>query len=204
MEWVARHSDVIDVAVNAGLLVIWALYLHLLLLTFRRQYRPNILINRGGGVSGGSRCLISNMSTEPIYVQAVILEVGAGDRRWSRRISDVETLGEAESATSAIARTRQGPLGKGQFIDIGTIAGLVATALERVRGDPDAPSGIAGSDWFRITVVAVYTSERELIGATRGFRIAPDGDGLEPVESLARQITSRRERQSLRDAIAGD
>lgn len=204
MRWVAEHSQVIGVAVNVALLVIWALYLHLLLRMFRRQNRSNILINRGAGEGTGSRCLVSNMSSEPIYVQAVILEVGAGGRRWSRRISDVATLGEAESATSAIARTRQGPLGKGEFIDIGTFTDLVATALQRVRDDPGAPSGIDEAEWVGVTVVGVYTSERELIGAARRFRIERDSGALHPVEALARQITNRRERRSLRDALAGD
>jgi len=204
MDWLAGHSDVIGVAVNAGLLLIWAVYLHLALRMFRRQSRPNILINRGGGETARSRCLISNMSTDPIYVNAVILEVVAGERRWSRRISDVETLGESESATTAIARTKQGPLANGDFLDIGTYADLVATALERLDGGTGAPAGLAGADGVRITVIAIYTSERELVGATRGFRIARGGAVLQPVESLARQITRRRERRALRAALEGD
>ena len=47
--WVTEHSETLNLAVNLAMLCVWILYFQLLLQSFRRQKRSNILINHGAG-----------------------------------------------------------------------------------------------------------------------------------------------------------
>jgi hypothetical protein len=56
---------------------------HQIVSSYRRQRRPKILINLGGGSTPDARCLIGDMSAEPIYVESLIITVETADRRWA-------------------------------------------------------------------------------------------------------------------------
>lgn len=206
MAWLTAHAEVYNLVVNAGMLGVWALYLNLIYTTFRHQNRPNVLITRGGGTDVDSRCLISNMSSHAVHLLAVVVEVGLRERRWKHVVSDIDTLAQDESATAAIERNRQGTIRNGEFIDIGTFGDLVARALalgETGGGGHETapPSALGEVDWLRITLATVYTAEADMVGATRGFRVVEQGGRLIPVEPLARQLTARRERATLRREV---
>lgn len=197
--WVTEHSEPLNLAVNLAMLCVWILYFQLLLQSFRRQKRSNILINRGAGNDPDSRCIISNMSTSPLYVQAILIEIRCGSKTWQTTISDTEKLGEGESASKSMERTGQGPLREGEFMDAGSFAYLVRTAVGRGRLGSDTPQDIGEIDFIKITVAAVYTAVDRLVGACRTFRVTKHGDGflIIPEGALAKQLTSRSARHRL-------
>ncbi|MFZ3584825.1 hypothetical protein ACOI1H_22120 [Loktanella sp. DJP18] len=75
MDWLSTHSDALQVLLSAIMVVIWVAYLQVFLLSFQRQQRPDILINMGAGIGLKTRCFVSNLSLEPIYLLEVIVEV---------------------------------------------------------------------------------------------------------------------------------
>lgn len=199
ISWINEHSGALNVFLNMGMLCIWMLYFQLLFVTFRMQNRPNLLINRSAGNDADSRCIISNMSSSPVYIQAVVVELVRGSGRWTATISDTERLGEDESATGSMERTKQGPLGEGDFMDIGTFASVVRTAIEVAGLGGTAPQRVEDLDAVTITVTGVYTAVDRLIGASRTFRVGKEEGrtALRPETTLAKQVTSFRGRREL-------
>ena len=59
MNWIAEHSDLINVLSNIGMLVVWITYLQVFLAGYKRQRKATILINRGGGKGFGAHCLVT-------------------------------------------------------------------------------------------------------------------------------------------------
>lgn len=189
--WLNDNSGALNVIVNVAMLLVWILYFQLLYVSFRRQKRPNILINRSAGSDANARCLISNMSASPVYVQAVMVEMEKDGTRFEATISDTEQLGDEETASKAMERTKQGPLNEGDFMDIGRFRDIVTTAAQNSRPHEDFPKGIGEIDEIRITVAAVYTASDKMIGATRAFRVTPSKHGiphLHPQTLLAKQL----------------
>lgn len=196
--FISDNAAALSVLVNAAMLIVWLSYLHLIFLNFRMENRPNILINRGGGSDAKSRCIVSNMSSSPVYLQAVMLEVAAGGRSWRRIVSDIDSLDDDASATSAMEQTAQGPLHRGSFLDIGSFARLVQRLVETCD-EPDAPQSVAQLDELKITIFALYTGRSKMVGATRTFRIESRGGKIRilPTKPIADQISGHFERRAL-------
>ena len=186
--WLSSNSGAVNVVINGAMLLVWLAYFQLLYITFRKQNQSNILINRGAGEDLESRCLVANMSAGPVYVQAVKVEVTAGERSFSRIVSDTEKLHEGQSARTSIEETAQGPIAQGDLLDIGSFFRLGEMVLETVEED-DLPASIRDFDALSVSVFAVYAVRNDLVGATRRFRIERQGDSamLIPTTATARQ-----------------
>lgn len=199
--WLSENSGALNVILNACTLLVWLLYFHVLFLTFRRQNRPNILINRGAGEDAEARCLISNMSSSPIYVQAVRVDAEANGKTFQRTISDTEKFGKKASSDGNTLRefTSQGPLKDGDFLDLGTFEEIADKALSVYDSDDGAPESLRDVDRLGITIIAVYTAKHDVIGATRKFKInvTEDAIKMEPETILAHQYSKPWERRSL-------
>ncbi|MEX0760017.1 MAG: hypothetical protein WD100_10595, partial [Tistlia sp.] len=100
LSWLADHTDPLNLLVNVGMLLVWLFYFELLLSNYRNQKRPKILVNRGAGTGWESHCLITNMSEKVVYVSAVIVRVGVGERHWQSVITDRRGLEDDSSAAS--------------------------------------------------------------------------------------------------------
>ena len=71
----------------------------LLYLNFKRQRQPKIIINRGFGRTLQARCVISNMSPEPIFIEHIIAILHTDQGAISRDLIDFEesTAGQGEA-----------------------------------------------------------------------------------------------------------
>lgn len=196
--FVSNNAGALTVIVNAAMLIVWFSYLQLLLLNFRMENRPNILINRGGGSDAKSRCIVSNMSSSPVYLQAVMLEVASDGRSWRRIVSDIDSLDDETSATVSMEKTAQGPLHPGSFLDIGSFGRLVQRLVE-MCDEAEAPRSVEQLDELKITLFALYTGRSKMVGATRTFRIESRGEGIRilPTKPIADQISGHFERRAL-------
>lgn len=187
--WLSSNSDAMNVILNAAMLLVWLAYFQLLYVTFRKQNQSNILINRGAGEDLESRCIVANMSAGPIYVQAIKVELRAGERSFSRVVSDTQKLQQGQSARMAVEETAQGPLPQGDLIDIGTYSRLAEMVME--TAGEDGPISIDDVEELTVTVFAVYALHNDLVGATRSFRIDRQGSSasLVPTALMARQLS---------------
>jgi len=202
--WIADHGQTISAVSSLGMLLIWAVYLQTFLSVYRRQTRPRIVINRFGGKTLGSRCLLSNMSGEAIYVLSLVATLKGKDGEWGcQAVTDLQELGEDDSYDRFSQHVSSiGPLEPAKFIDVGSFKELV-TRVQRAAEDDEA-----GVDALRrilpatleLTVVAEYGSESQLVGARRDFRIVEQGGRVLVTTEAARteQIKSRWERRNLR------
>ena len=113
------------------MLLVWILYLQLFWHGFRRQLRANILINRGDGVGLDARCPVSNMSSDAVFVEGIILVLRKGDQEWSATTTNMTGITE-EGEEPAYINMHKGPLASGNYMDIGRF---------RVRGGLQGGAG---------------------------------------------------------------
>lgn len=185
-QWIASNAETLNVLANVSMLLVWLTYLQIFLAGYRRARRAKIMINRGGGTDSNARCLLSNMSSEPVFVLSIDARIGAEGRVLARQqLTDLEQIDQAAEGREPFGILMQGPLHTGQSIDIGSFQDLlneVATAIPVVS--PDRPLADEGHDrcggrdalWRRadtleITVTAAYGPDDLLVGARRAFRM---------------------------------
>jgi hypothetical protein len=207
-EWVINNHQIVSSVANVAMLFVWIAYLQVFVSSYRRQRRPKILVNRGGGATLDARCLVSNMSAEPIYVESLIATVETADRRWSCPVTELHDAEPKESRPDLKLLTRQGPLLSGHFVDIGSFRNLIEPVLRKgpgSRGDaaPEDPEDLVA---FEIKVIAVHGSEDLLAGAVRRFDLIRQQDGvlLKGHGAGTEQIRSRRKRKQLHDDVEAD
>ena len=205
LNWIVAHAQIIGAMINLGMLCVWIVYLHVFVSNYRRQLRAKILINLGAGQGLEARCLVSNMSSDAIYLQSIIIDLELPGYRKSRPVTELEGLEEWESPSELNLWTRQGPLTAGQVRDMGSFRGMLAHALGQ---DPAAPGGAdnelcAQIEAFEVTIIAVYGSEDLPVGARRRFQIQQDREGtrLRPQTGEAQQIRSRSERRAMKKRL---
>jgi hypothetical protein len=193
-EIIKNNHGAINAIAGALTLVIWALYFQLLLNSYRHRIRPKININRGDGKSCASRCVISNMSAEAVYVEAIILTLGDNEDRRVCSLSDLDVSTSPDSDTRS--QLFQGPLRSGEFIDIGTFDSLIEKAQtsfqERKIPGHDTPE-------LEVMVVATYTADDGLIAAERHYELHFSNGTrlLTPTTFVTRQVRSRKEMQKV-------
>lgn len=203
MDWVSQNSSAITALTSLCTLLVWLFYAQLLYLNFKRQRQPKIIINRGFGRTMQARCVISNMSPEPIFIEHIIAILHTDQGAISRDLIDFEESTAKEGEVSRlIETTRQGPMLSGSYNHIGTFRDIIDRVL-RFHGLP--------SEDFRATdgrtlqaielrVIAVYGSEDSPVGASRTFALTMSSEGkvLVPTRLDTRRYASRPKRRVVR------
>ncbi|QGZ31856.1 hypothetical protein [Stutzerimonas stutzeri] len=207
IEWLKNNHQLISLAISASTLLVWVFYAQLLLLNFRRQRKPSLIINRGAGKGLGSLCLISNMSAEPMFINQLVvcIETSAGPLELD--VTDIwkSIDNEADASPDLLIHqtTHQGPLRSGEFIHIGTFQGMLRNVAERhdIELDGHKPVGDLRFRSLEVRAVAFYGPERHPIGVLRRFRL-DDSHGSEcmlvPESPFTQQLLSRRSRRRVR------
>ncbi|GHA13208.1 hypothetical protein GCM10007989_04740 [Devosia pacifica] len=207
MQWLSSNTELLNLAANWGMLFIWVAYLHLFLQSYRRQTRSKILINRGASGGLDARCLISNMSSDAIYVESIIATLEAGDRRWSASVTARELSDDSARPNDPRELTFQGPLGAGDYLDAGAYGELLDRALDKDRGQSaETLRRLESPVTAQIDVFADYASEDLMIGARRRFNLV-EHEGvwqLRPQRMQTQQIRSKSERARIADQLAAD
>ncbi|MBR0557067.1 hypothetical protein J5J10_15370 [Ciceribacter sp. L1K23] len=200
-DWISTWSEPLNVGINLGMLVVWLVYLHVFVKTFRRSTRPRIIIARAVGRGLDSSCFVSNMSAESLYIENVIATVDMPHVKGVAPILDVAGRRADDHASDQRQRTHQGPLLSGEYISIGSFREII----ERACSQSLPPGGLQPGIRVDVLVVADYASEELLIGASRTFRVSDEGgtQTVSPCEPRTVQITGRRERKELSRQLAG-
>jgi len=198
LEWLAAHDGAANTVINLGMLLVWVVYLHVFVSSYRRQKRANILISIGAGTGLQARCLVSNLSQSPIYVRSILLDVKTAAGAISLSVTELEELERWERPSELDLWTRQGPLQPGSVRDLGTFASMLDHAISKID---DAPFPAADDvETFRLTVICNYGPEDLLVAATQGYSVerSVSKPRVRPDTPSPRQITSRRERAHIK------
>lgn len=172
---------------NFVMVAVWLLYFQLLYVAYRRQRQPKILINPSMEEGTGARCLIANMSPEPVFVDSIFVTVERSGMWHRAQLYDFDRADRKD--TQSEHRFRQGPLGQGNFTDIGSFGQIIDEALGDNRHDANGPVEL------ELTVIAIYGPEDLPVASTRKFTAGRDG--IRPNDPGTRQIRSRRKRRRL-------
>ncbi|MGM0559733.1 MAG: hypothetical protein ACQETX_01535 [Pseudomonadota bacterium] len=193
LEWIKEYSDVLNVLTNVIVVLVWVTYLHLLLISYRRQRRPRILINRGGSQDVNAHCLISNMSAESVYIQSLIVTLKSEEEEWTAAVTDIDDL-QAKDVTHPQETTHQGPLAPGAYMDAGCFSNLIERAARKAGlSEQDLKKTIRE---LELMVVAAYGADDMSIAAKRSFHLKGN-DELTPQSVAAQQVSSRRARRKV-------
>ena len=191
MEWIARYSDAINAMTSAGLLLVWLVYLQIFISSYHRQLRATLIIARGAGEGTNARCLLTNMSSEALYVSSVQVLLHADEDTAIKPVTDVQ---DAEEPTPERRNeTKQGALKSSESRDIGSFDDLIRQAFGDSAIQPEAGCRIT------VEVVALYGPEDLPIGARRTF-LLQDRLGALHVEGeklKTDQLRSKRQRRKL-------
>jgi len=186
--WIEQHATLLQVGVSIATLMIWIFYAQLLFQSYRRVRRPKIVINQMLGKSDKARFLISNMSQEAIHIDKVLVCIGDETQQVCEQVTDtdpeVDFQTDQGSKSAHAARldelTVQGPLESGRCIELGALQNLMRRITQQARSS-DNPDPTTGKGYCRIEiiVIAVYSSEKGVIGASRAF-VCDEGGQLRP------------------------
>ncbi len=222
-QWIASNAETLNVLANVSMLLVWLTYLQIFLAGYRRARRAKIMINRGGGTDSNARCLLSNMSAEPVFVLSIDARVEAEGMVLARQqLTDLEQIDHAAEEREPFRMFMQGPLHAGQSIDIGSFEDLLNEVATAVPLAPLAspPAGeereaAAGrgvgrdalwrrADTLEITVTAAYGPDDLLVGARRSFRMRWTNGRIcmWPASVATEQIRSWVARRRLSKALA--
>ncbi|GEM_PF-1142688 len=189
-QFLTNNSGGINVITNILMLGVWALYFQLILTTYRHGLRPKILVNRAAGHTLDARCIITNMSSEKIYLESVLLTIASDEEEQTFVLTEYVSA-EAQTASQQLF---QGPLASGELIDIGSYRSLMDRSL---GADANHPLREPNLRSLKITVVATYTAEDQIIGAERTFDVKESDHRLAPRHYSANQIRSGRRRAEI-------
>lgn len=205
LQWIADNNDLLNLFANWAMVVIWIVYLQVFLQSFRRQTLPKIVINRAAGSTLDAACFVSNMSSDAIYIESVLVAVEAGRDALSCTVTDFEFFDGEQGSDDPKLRTYQGTLGPSQYTSLGRFGDLIASVARRTDRDVERLKSAGGPIIVEITIIADYASEDQLIGARRKFGATWDGAHwkLSAETPETQQIRSRRERKRISDLIAG-
>ncbi|WP_332719263.1 hypothetical protein [Pelagibacterium mangrovi] len=204
LEWFAANSEMLNLVANWAMVIIWIAYLQIFLRSFRRQTLPKIVINRAAGSSLRASCFVSNMSSDAIYIESVIVKIVNSTETIMCRITDFDAFDEHDENADPKLRTYQGPLPPSQYTSLGKFDDLVAMVARRKEIDHERLKSAGDAITIQITIIADYASEDLLIGAKRSFRAEWQHDHWRLAEESpeTEQIRSRAERKRISQMLA--
>jgi len=205
MNWLSENSQTVSALVSTGTLAVWMIYLHVFLRSFRQQNRANILINLGGGHGLDARCLVTNMSANPIYIYAMKATLYRPDGPIRSAVTELDAVEEWQNPSDLQLWTRQGPLQPGGVRDMGAMRAIIDHVL-RKRSEQATPPEQAGIESIEIQVAAVFAPEELLAAAARHFTVIAGSETLAIRANTlgTKQIRSHRERREMEREIAQD
>ena len=202
VDWIPTSSDWLNVLANWTMVAIWLVYLQVFLRSFRRQTVPKIVITRAAGRSLDGSCFVSNMSSDAVYIESVIVEVSTQDQSLACSVTDFEHFDGEDAAPDPKLRTFHGPLPPSQYTVLGTFESLIDTAARRTGMDSGQFKRTAEYVSVTVTILADYASARLLVGAERSFTARADqGWKLTADTRSSVLITSSGERRRLYDTL---
>lgn len=194
MEWLNENAQAISAFTSVCTLFVWVFYAQLLYNGYVRQRRPRVIINRGRGTGVDAICLISNMSSEAIYVQHLVAVLHTQNHSYNLDVVEYQQRGSDQNENSY--RTHQGPLASGDYLNIQSFGDIVNQLKEYWELDDDLLH--EQNIQLEIRVIAIYGSEDMPTGASRTFKLdldAAPNRQLIPAKIDTSRLNSRGQRK---------
>lgn len=195
MEWLRENAQVISAITSIGTLFVWVFYAQLLYNGYARQRHPRVIINRGKGIGTDALCLISNMSSEAIYIQHVVAVLHTPEQVYKLDVVEYQQQsGDDDEETSF--RTHQGPLASSDYLHIQSF-GYILKQLKQYWDIEEQALNQRGIE-LEIRVIAIYGSEDLPIGASRHFQLdltAPPNHQVTPQTIDTKSMNGRQARK---------
>jgi hypothetical protein len=169
IDWIVAHATPLNLAANWVMVAIWIAYLQVFLWSFRRHTIPKIVINRAAGSSLHAACFVSNMSSEAIYIESVIVNITSGEITFACAVTDFEPHDSDAANVDPKHRTFQGILAPSQYTSLGTFDYLIGMVTRRSGYDVEDVRASDNAIFVEVTIIADHASERLLTGAKRRF-----------------------------------
>lgn len=198
VEWINQYAATFTLLINVLMLGVWAVYLQLFWKSYRRQLSANIIISRGAGRGLKSRCIISNMSADAVFIEGILLVLDVNGDRYSAAITNISGVAAKSDDQGPQPVLREGPLKSSEYIDVGEFDVLFERAFqEAIECRDEGPVPMFST--FEIWVVANYGTENALVFVQRRFRVGRKGEGwlLEPLGLETEQVRSGRRRREM-------
>lgn len=197
-DFLAQNIEILNAFLNGLLVLIWAVYLQIFLVSHLRQARSVIHIDIGAADGERSRCLVTNLSSNPLYVQGMVADL-LGDESSTRvTITEREEIDQTD-LEDPLARTNRGTLQPGQTIDVGSLADVLNRAWIRLG----QRWSIDGLVQVKVTVIAISGQAERVVGASKTFdaKYLNGRSHFVPQSVLTHQIRPRRARTAFSDLM---
>ena len=190
--WLQQNSEIVVALTSVATLMVWATYLQLILQDYKRQRRPRLIIHQTQGSRKDARCLLINLSSEPIHIQCVSIASHIDEREHTVMITDYSRTSLQESTPKEIEDVlRQGPLQPGEFFQLGTFENMLELLTSSAGHDTWLTE--VTEQRLEVRVVAVYGNRTRPVGARRDFTLKglTDRYSIQPVSLDTEQLYSR-------------
>lgn len=164
LEFLTNHVQVVNAVLNAIMVLIWTAHLHTFLSSHLRQSKSVIHIDIGAAKGAQSRCLVTNLSSNPIYIQGLVADLARNGQSSRTIVTDRNEISK-DDVQDPLAGTNRGTLQPGGTIDIGSLYDLVSRA--RISLDEDWSTDRIDS--VTLTVVAIPGHVDRVVGASKTF-----------------------------------
>ncbi len=203
-DWFQQNSSVISAFASLATLLVWAIYLQIIYQDYKRQRRPRLIIHQTQGSRKDARCLLINLSSEPIHIQCVSVAAQIDEREHTVMITDYNRTSLQESTPKEIEDIlRQGPLQPGEFFQLGTFE----TMLELLTSSAGHDTWLTEvtEQHLEVRVVAIYGNRAHPVGARRGFTLKGLADrySIQPVSLDTEQLYSREAQRTAEAWLEG-
>ncbi len=148
----------------------------------------------GKGIGTKALCLISNMSSEAIYIQHLVAVLHT--REGVYELDVVEYQQQSGDDNEECYRTHQGPLASGDYLHIQSFGSIVDQLVQHWKLDQGTLQ--EQTPELEIRVIAIYGSEDMPVGASRRFALDLNADPLHqltPLKVDTERMNSRRDRK---------
>ena len=202
--WFQQHSEIVSALVSVATLLVWATYLQLIYQDYKRQRRSRLIIHQTQGSRRDARCLLINMSSEPIHIQCVSVAAEIDGREHSAMITDYNRTSLQESTPRQIEDIlRQGPLQPGEFFQLGTFE-VMLELLTSAAGHDTWLTEVT-EQRLEVRVVAIYGNRTRPVGARRAFTLKGLSDrySILPVSLDTEQLYSREAQRTAEGWLEG-
>ncbi|MCW4148096.1 MULTISPECIES: hypothetical protein [Halomonadaceae] len=198
MDWLNGNSQAISAATSIFTVLLWLFYLQLLYNGYVRQRRPRIIINRGLGTGQNALCLISNMSSESIYIQHVAALLHTQESSYMVDVAEYQEEKENEQEGKSI-RSHQGPLASGDYLHMQRFADIADQICATWQLDNTIydQTGLQ----LELRVIAIYGSEDRPVGASRSFYLSDPSTSektLIPISVDTKRLNGRLQRRKVK------
>ncbi|ALG91740.1 hypothetical protein TQ29_02295 [Actibacterium sp. EMB200-NS6] len=192
--------DLLNLVLNALMLLVWVVYLHLILMGFLRQRQCILHLDLGAATDENARCIVTNMGSEPVYLAAVVIDLSFENRQERYVITDRSEM-PLDQADRPLERTIKGPLAGGEALDLGSFRDLVGRSVATKAIDETMEALTA----VTVTAVAVSNHAQSLTGGYKRFDVYWDGHirMFRPNSVITSQVRGIWRRRDLAGAIAG-